>query len=87
MVTIKHTIYEQTINVMSEYLGPAAVRFIDRHIQNHLQKEPKHLKASDMHILIDWIKISFAFLTEDRKVIDDIVHRLLLIADKNESQT
>lgn len=61
--------YTSVIRITTEYLGPAAPRFIDRQIQNHLKKEPSDLTVSDLPVLIDWSKIALALLTDDRKVI------------------
>ena len=69
-------LYKNIIAVVSDYLGPAADRFIDRQIENHLQKEPAQLTHKDLPLLIDWVRVSVAFLTEDRKLIDDLTTRL-----------
>ena len=70
------SLYTNIVSVTTDYLGPAAQRFIDRQIQNHLDKEPEHLRARDLPILIDWIRVSIAFLTEDRHLIDELTSRL-----------
>jgi hypothetical protein len=75
-------LYKQVVDVTSDYLGPAAERFIDRQIQNHLNKEPEALTPHDMPSLIDWLRISVAFLTDDRTVIDELTTRLNRLADK-----
>lgn len=72
----KIPLYEQTVDVMTDYLGPAARRFIDRQIQNHLNKEPDQLKITDLPVLIDWVRVSVAFLTQDTKLIDELTTRL-----------
>jgi siroheme synthase (precorrin-2 oxidase/ferrochelatase) len=74
--------YPQVISIVTDYLGPAATRFVDRHIQNHLEKEPAELVPTDLPVLIDWIRISVAFLTEDRKIIDELTRRLSQLSDK-----
>lgn len=81
-MTRQTDIHAQVVDVMSDYLGPAAGRFVDRHIHNHLNKRPEELSVSDLATLIDWLRISIAFLTEERQVIDNIIYRLTLIADK-----
>lgn len=77
MVIIKQNIiYNQIIEVTQDYLGPAASRFIDRSITNHLKKEPTDITKSDMKKLIDWVKVSVAVLTEDGELVSEYVARL-----------
>lgn len=72
----KPDLYASIIDVTEDYLGPAAKRFIDRQIQNHLEKQPDDLVRGDMPMLVDWVRVSFAFLTDDRKMIDELTTRL-----------
>jgi hypothetical protein len=69
-------VYDNVIRVTTEYLGPAAQRFIDRQIQNHLQKDPTELTAADLPVLIDWSKIALALLTDDRHVVLNYIEDL-----------
>lgn len=69
-------LYTALVEVTTDYLGPAAKRFIDRQIQNHLEKPPEDLTSADLPQLVDWIRVSFAFLTDDRKLIDELTRRL-----------
>lgn len=70
------SLYQSVILVAEEYLGPAAHRFIDRQIQDHLQKDPQELIHDDMPILIDWSKIALALLTDDRQIVMNYVEDL-----------
>lgn len=70
------TIYEQLVGITADYLGPAARRFIDRQIQNHLGKQPSELTSKDMVKLLDWMKVSIALLTEDRLIVTEFVSRI-----------
>ncbi len=71
------TMYNEAIKIASDYLGPAAKRFVDRQITAHLQKpNPEDLNAEDMPKFIEWIRISLSLLTEDQKVIEDCIARL-----------
>ena len=70
------TIYQQVLDLSSDYLGPASKRFIDRQIVNHLNKEPENLKMQDLPQLIDWTKVALAFLTEDTGLISEFVQRM-----------
>lgn len=80
------TIYDQTVATTKAYLGPAAERFIDRQIKNHLDKEPVDLTAEDVSKLIDWIRISVSFLTEDSQVIEEYIGQLRELTHQREEQ-
>jgi hypothetical protein len=70
------TLYQRVVQVTTEYLGPAAPRFIDRQIQNHLQKKPNELTVQDLPVLIDWSKVALALLTDDHQVVLNYVEDL-----------
>lgn len=72
----KTSLYQRVIIVTTEYLGPAAPRFIDRQIQKHIGKNPKDLTLEDMPVLIDWSKIAIALLTDDRQIVVNYVDEL-----------
>ena len=76
MPATQKDLYTNIVNVTADYLGPAAKRFIDRQIYNHLEKDPEELVNADVPRLIDWVRVSFAFLTDDRQLIDDLTKRL-----------
>lgn len=76
MVATKNRLFDQVVAVTHEYLGPAADRFIARQVVNHLQKTPESLQSQDMPALIDWLKLSMAFLTEDTMLIERYVDEL-----------
>lgn len=79
------SLYTRVVDVAADYLGPAAQRFIDRQIQNHVGKEdPKTLTLTDLPVLIDWVRVSVAFLTEDRELIDELTHRLRTLQGSTE---
>ncbi len=69
-------LYNEVLSVTSDYLGPAAKRFIDRQIENHLNKEPGGLKPKDIDTLAEWSRLAFALLTEDKKIINEFIGRL-----------
>jgi hypothetical protein len=69
-------IYEQVVEVTRDYLGPAADRFIARQVTNHLHKRPEELIGDDLIELIDWLKLSMAFLTDDESLIMRYVDEL-----------
>ena len=73
----KHrVIYNELIDVTSDYLGPAAQRFIDRQIINHLEKTPEDITEKDLEQLSSWITSVVALLTQDEKVIKEYSYRL-----------
>ena len=69
-------LYDKVVRVTHVYLGPAADRFIDRQVQNHLAKNPQDLSEEDLRKLIDWIRIAVSFLTEDSEIIDEYIGQL-----------
>lgn len=75
----KPTVYNQTLEITRDYLGPAAKRVLDRQIISHLHKDPIDLESNDIEVLIDWAKISFAFLTDDISQVEDYITRLQII--------
>ena len=72
---------DQVLEVSQDYLGPAADRFVDRQIATHLKKSPDNITRQDIYKLIDWIKLSFALLTNDTKMVDQYIKRLKLVAE------
>jgi len=76
LVVRDERVYERVVDVTREYLGPAADRFIARQITNHLHKRPEELAGTDLHELIDWLKLSMAFLTDDEALIERYVDEL-----------
>ncbi|CAN5367715.1 hypothetical protein BH09PAT4_BH09PAT4_05440 [soil metagenome] len=81
-----NTIYEEVVRISRVYLGPAAERFIDRQIKNHLDKQPENLQANDIHKLIDWIRLAVSFLTEDGDLVEEYVHQLKQIANPRQDK-
>lgn len=71
------SIYQQALIITKDYLGPAADRFLSRQITFHLQKEPEKLSRRDIPQLAEWVKVSIAILTEDKKMVDDFTKRIL----------
>ncbi len=81
------SVYQDLVRVSHVYLGPAAERFIDRQIRNHLGKSPEQLEAADVYALIDWIRIAVSFLTEDSQVVEAYVTQLKQIAKQTKEDT
>lgn len=76
----KSTLLDQVYEVSEDYLGPATERFISRQIATHLKKRPDKLTRNELDELIDWIKLSFAMLTNDADIVREYAYRLSLIA-------
>jgi len=72
----RQLLYDRVVRVTHVYLGPAADRFIDRQIQNHLSKKPQELSREDLGKLIDWIQVAVSFLTEDSEIIEEYISQL-----------
>ena len=68
--------YHEVVSVTRAYLGPAAERFIDRQVTNHLHKEPEALEPGDLHKLIDWIRVALSLITEDTRVVEEYSEKL-----------
>lgn len=70
------TLYDKIVRITHVYLGPAADRFIDRQIHNHLHKAPQDISISDLDKLIDWIRAAVSFLTEDSEIVEEYTNEL-----------
>lgn len=75
-------LYDRVVRVTHVYLGPAADRFIERQVQNHLHKQPQELSEKDLSKLIDWIRVTVSLLTEDNEVIEEYIHQLVNLTTK-----
>ena len=75
-------IFNQAVQITSDYLGPAAERFIARQVAFHLHKDPQQLTAGDIPQLAEWIKVSIAILTEDREMVEEFTDRIMNLAGK-----
>jgi hypothetical protein len=74
------TVYKQVLRVTHVYLGPAAERFIDRQVENHLHKPPAELTAQDLKSLIDWVKVVVSLLTDNAEIVEEYIAELQKIA-------
>ena len=75
------SVYNDVVRVTHVYLGPAAHRFIQRQVENHLRKSPESLTKADILDLIDWIKITVALLTDDSDIIEEYIAELRKLAE------
>jgi hypothetical protein len=80
------SLYYEVVNATSEYLGPAADRFVSRQIRHHLQKEPEKLQRKDLKQLIVWIRLAMTMLSDDPKLVSGYIRdleKLTLSTDKD----
>ncbi len=80
----KTSIKDELFNISRDYFGPAAERFVNRQISTHLGKDADKLTVDDLDVLIDWLKLSFAMLTKDIRLVNEYVDRLNGIAKKGD---
>ncbi len=80
-------IYNSIVETSTEYLGPAAERFIRRQITTHLGKKPEDITAKDIHELTNWVRLTFSLLTENQELIDAYASDLLGIANVRRTRT
>jgi hypothetical protein len=76
------------LSITEDYLGPAAPRFVERMVANHLDKPADKISDKDLPELVLWIKLAVTVITEDEKVVQDYLERLesLAGAHRNGSQ-
>jgi hypothetical protein len=82
----RKSIYNQTVRITNAYLGPAAGRFVDRQVRNHLHKEPEDMTRKDLSHLIDWIRIAVSLLTDDSQIVKEYISQLEQLARASRSQ-
>lgn len=71
---------DEIIAISQDYLGPASERFIDRQVSTHLGKKLEDVTRSDLVKLVDWVRLSFAMLTNDSRMVDEYAQRLLKVS-------
>jgi hypothetical protein len=79
-VSADNSLSDEIIAVSQDYLGPASERFINRQASTHLNKKLEDLTRADLVKLVDWIRLSFALLTNDSRLVDEYASRLLRIS-------
>jgi hypothetical protein len=80
-------LYQQTVDISSEYLGPSAERFISRQITNHLKKDPEKLNKRDIPRLAEWVRITFSLLTDDQELIESFDNDLRSLTSASSTVT
>jgi transcription termination factor NusB len=69
-------IYDEVVEVSEDYFGPAANRFIDRIISNHLKKPPNKITRKDIKNIVSWTKLALGLITSNQEDIDEFISRL-----------
>ena len=69
-------IYSAIVAVVTDYLGPAGERFVNRQVEFHLKKKPEEVTKDDIPKLAEWLKVTLAMLTEDASLVDDCSKRI-----------
>jgi hypothetical protein len=67
--------YQSVIGATEVFLGPAAKRFVDRQIDFHLSKDPETINRQDVIRLRDSLGVALGLLVDDKRIVDDAVHR------------
>ena len=73
--------YNEILDIASDYLGPAADRFVSRQINLHIKKDPQELQKSDIHMLAIRIRSGLLVLTHDASVVDEAFRRINALGD------
>lgn len=73
------TTYNQVVTVVSEYLGPATERFVERLIDSHIGKRPDELTEEDIAVIHDWGKLTIAFLSDDPDTVAEFSNKFMTI--------
>ena len=76
MISTMNVLHNSIADVLTEYLGPTAERFLDRQINFHLSKPPDELQKADIPVLVNWLKISMGILTENKGAIAECIRRI-----------
>ena len=73
--------YDKILEITTDYLGPAAERFVSRQINSHFNKNPEELQTGDIPMLAIRIRSGLLVLTNDKEIVDEAFHRITAIGD------
>lgn len=74
-------LHHEIITIAEDYFGPAAPRFINKIIENHLRKDPELVTSSDMPEIVTWVSLTVAMMTDERNVVSEFTNRLNTLAN------
>jgi hypothetical protein len=72
----RESLYDQMVAITTEYLGPAADRFLYRQVVNHLGITPNNLNKSDARKLVTWIRLAMTILTNDEEMVEEYISEI-----------
>lgn len=78
-MVVKLSLYDQAVVLSEEYLGPAGERFLRRQIKTHLAITPEKLTSKDLPLLVTWVSLAFALLTDNADDVQSYSSRLLAL--------
>lgn len=88
MPTKNTTLFASAVDISTEYLGPAGERFMRRQISTHLNIDPENIQKKDFEELVEWVRLTFAVLTDDMNNVNDFANKLMsLVSGDNTSYT
>jgi hypothetical protein len=68
--------FSQLVDITEQYLGPAAERFLIRHVDFHCKKNVKDINIQDIAKLKSSLVISFGLLIKDKKTVEEFGEKL-----------
>lgn len=83
IATRQINLYEDVVKVTTHFLGPAAERFVDRQIHNHLGKKPRELAMSDMDELVEWASLAIAVVSNDPDMVRNYSESLMALSNNS----
>lgn len=76
------SLYMRVLEITEDYLGPAAQRFLQRLVMNHLGKPATKISKADLPQLVVWIKLATTMITDDERSVNEYMHRLESLVDQ-----
>lgn len=73
-------LFDRIVVATTEYMGPAANRFLVRQIRAHLNKDPKDITSEDVVRLTEWISAEISLFTQDSAMVENFTKDLLKVA-------
>ncbi len=74
------SLYEEVVDIVTDYLGPAAERYIKRQVDFHMEKSAEELTKEDVGQMAEWVRSSLGLLTQDKKMVDECADRLVALS-------
>ena len=68
--------YDKTVFIVQDYLGPAAVRFVDKQISFHLNREDKRIEKDEVMRVNEWMRVGLGLITQDKNLVNECFSRI-----------